>query len=185
GDNEDVGRKVIIISSCLLEDIDSTKNIALMDATDKCISVDFVLLVKVSSGCGALLESMGKFNRNICDLENCSFHNHLSEASQHSESGTPNRRRDLKKRLRSRHVCSMSGSLEPRRGHFESPRKRYLERKMVFKRLDKGVFHRLGDKGKSISAYSNDSRRQSYRSSRRDTESLLPEFSLKRNRICF
>ncbi|GJW04194.1 hypothetical protein Tco_1563050 [Tanacetum coccineum] len=30
GDNEDVGRKVIVISSCLLEDIDSTTKITLM-----------------------------------------------------------------------------------------------------------------------------------------------------------
>ncbi|GJS85464.1 hypothetical protein Tco_0752005 [Tanacetum coccineum] len=65
----------------------------------------------------------------------------------------------------------MSGSPEPRRGHFESPRKKDPERKTVFKRLDKGIFHRLGDKGKSKSSYLNDSRRQSYRSSRRDTES--------------
>ncbi|GKE55415.1 reverse transcriptase domain-containing protein [Tanacetum coccineum] len=42
---------------------------------------------------------------------------------------------------------------------------------MVFKRLEKGVFHRLGDKGKSVYAYSNDSRRQSYHISRKDTES--------------
>ncbi|GJS77333.1 reverse transcriptase domain-containing protein [Tanacetum coccineum] len=95
----------------------------------------------------------------------------FEEASQHSESGTPSRRRDLKKRLGSRHVSSMSGSPEPRCGHSESPRKREPERKTVFKRLDKGVFHRLGDKGKSISAYSNDSRRRLYHSSRKDTES--------------
>ncbi|GJU99081.1 hypothetical protein Tco_1328352 [Tanacetum coccineum] len=82
----------------------------------------------------------------------------FEEASQHSESVTLSRKRDLKKRIGSRHVRSMSGSPEPRRGHSESPRKRDLERKMVFKRLEKGVFHRLGDKGKSISAYSNDSR---------------------------
>ncbi|GJX71016.1 reverse transcriptase domain-containing protein [Tanacetum coccineum] len=95
----------------------------------------------------------------------------FEEASQHSESGTPSRRRDLKKRLGSRHVRSMSGSPEPRRDHSESPRKKGPERKTVFKRLEKGVFHRLGDKGKSISAYSNDSRRRSYHSSRKDTES--------------
>nr|GEU98462.1 hypothetical protein [Tanacetum cinerariifolium] len=34
------------------------------------------------------------------------------------------------------------------RGHSESPRKRDPERKTVFKRLKKGVFHKLGDKGK-------------------------------------
>ncbi|GJX91466.1 hypothetical protein Tco_0344792 [Tanacetum coccineum] len=80
GDNEDVGRKVIVISSCLLEDIDSATKIALMDAADKCVSVDFVLLEKVSSGRGALSERIDNFNRNICDLENCSFRDHLSDA---------------------------------------------------------------------------------------------------------
>ncbi|GJY15394.1 hypothetical protein Tco_0385816, partial [Tanacetum coccineum] len=82
----------------------------------------------------------------------------FEEASQHSESGTPSRRKDLKKRLGSRHVRSMSRSLEPRRGHSESPKKRDPKRKTVFKRIEKGVFHRLGDKGKGISAYSNNSR---------------------------
>nr|GEW67622.1 reverse transcriptase domain-containing protein [Tanacetum cinerariifolium] len=53
----------------------------------------------------------------------------------------------------------------------KSPGKNGPKRKTMFKRLEKGVFHRLGDKGKSISTYSNDSRRQSYHSSRTDTES--------------
>ncbi|GJV89973.1 hypothetical protein Tco_1533911 [Tanacetum coccineum] len=57
----------------------------------------------------------------------------FEEVSQHSESGTPNRRRDLKKRLGSRHVHSMSESPEPRHDHSESPRKRDPERKMVAK----------------------------------------------------
>ncbi|GKF12123.1 hypothetical protein Tco_0050049 [Tanacetum coccineum] len=65
----------------------------------------------------------------------------------------------------------MSRSLESRRDHSESPRKREPERKTVFKRLGKGVFHRLGDKGKSTYAYSNDSRHRSYHSSRKDTKS--------------
>ncbi|GKD03848.1 hypothetical protein Tco_1178822 [Tanacetum coccineum] len=63
--------------------------------------------------------------------------------------GTPSRRRDLKERLESRHVRSRSGSPEPRRHQSESPRKKGTERKTVFKRLEKGVFHRLGDKGKA------------------------------------
>nr|GEZ95778.1 reverse transcriptase domain-containing protein [Tanacetum cinerariifolium] len=78
---------------------------------------------------------------------------------------------DLKKRLGPRHARSMFGSPEPRYRHSESPRKRDLQKKTMFKRLEKGVFHSLGDKGKSISAYSNDSRRRSYHSSRRDTKS--------------
>ncbi|GJQ96083.1 hypothetical protein Tco_0007222 [Tanacetum coccineum] len=94
----------------------------------------------------------------------------FEEVSQHSESGTPSRRKDLRKRLGSRRVRSVSESPEPRRGP-ESLRKKDPERKIVFKRLENGVFHRLGDKGKSMSAYSNESRRQSYHSSRRDTES--------------
>nr|GEU42375.1 hypothetical protein [Tanacetum cinerariifolium] len=76
-------------------------------------------------------------------------HLNFEETSQHSESGTLSRRRDLKKRLRSRHVCTMSESLEPRRDHSESPRKRDLERKTVFKRLEKGVFYRPKTKGKA------------------------------------
>nr|GEX89103.1 reverse transcriptase domain-containing protein [Tanacetum cinerariifolium] len=95
----------------------------------------------------------------------------FEEASQHSKSGTSSRRRDLKKKLGSRRVRSMSESPKPRRDHSESPRKRDPKRKTMFKRLEKGVFHRLGDKGKSMSAYLNDSRRRSYHNTSRDTES--------------
>ncbi|GJZ83909.1 reverse transcriptase domain-containing protein [Tanacetum coccineum] len=95
----------------------------------------------------------------------------FEEASQHSESRTLSRRKDLKKRLGSRRVRSMSESPEPRRDRFKSLRKRDLGRKTMFKRLEKGVFYRLRDKGKSLSAYSNDSRLWSYHTSRRETES--------------
>ncbi|KAK1436761.1 hypothetical protein QVD17_02543 [Tagetes erecta] len=80
GDNEDVGRKVIVISSCLLENLDSVTKKTLTDAADKCVSVDFVLLERVSSGVGALSESINNFVKNISDLENCSFRNHLPDA---------------------------------------------------------------------------------------------------------
>ncbi|GKE54020.1 hypothetical protein Tco_1489176 [Tanacetum coccineum] len=99
----------------------------------------------------------------------------FEEVSQHSESGTPSRRRglwrDLRKRLGSRRVRSVFGSPEPRRGRPESPRKKDPKIKTVFKRLENDVFHKIGDKGKSMSTHSNDSRRQSYHSIRRDTES--------------
>ncbi|GJT89245.1 reverse transcriptase domain-containing protein [Tanacetum coccineum] len=95
----------------------------------------------------------------------------FEETSRYSESGTPIRRRGLKERLGPRHVRSRSGSLEPRRDRPESPKKKGPNRKAVFKRLEKGVFHRLGDKGKSVSIHSDDSRRWSHHSSRRDTES--------------
>nr|GEW43911.1 reverse transcriptase domain-containing protein [Tanacetum cinerariifolium] len=81
------------------------------------------------------------------------------------------RRKDLKKRLGYKHVRSISGSPELRRDRSESPRKKGPERKTVFKRLEKGVFHRLGDNENGMFAYSNDLRRRSYYSSRRDTES--------------
>ncbi|GJT11165.1 hypothetical protein Tco_0858207 [Tanacetum coccineum] len=95
----------------------------------------------------------------------------FEEISQYAESRTPSRSRDIRKRLGLKVVRSVSGSPEPRRGRSESPRKRDPERKTVFKSLEKSVFHRLGDKEKGMSAYSNDSRRQSHYSSRGDTES--------------
>nr|GEX82028.1 hypothetical protein [Tanacetum cinerariifolium] len=96
----------------------------------------------------------------------------FEEVSQHSEFRTPSRRKDLRERLGHKHIRSISGRPEPRRDRSESPMKKGPERKTVFKRLEKGgVFHMLGDKEKSMSAYSNDSRRRSYYSSRRDTES--------------
>ncbi|GKC58861.1 hypothetical protein Tco_1086459 [Tanacetum coccineum] len=95
----------------------------------------------------------------------------FEEASRHSESGTPSRRRNLKERLGPRRTRSMSGSPEPRHGRSRSPREKDPERRTVFKRLEKGVFHRLGDKEKNVSAHSKDSGRKSCYSSRRDTES--------------
>nr|GEY96806.1 reverse transcriptase domain-containing protein [Tanacetum cinerariifolium]GEY99186.1 reverse transcriptase domain-containing protein [Tanacetum cinerariifolium] len=72
----------------------------------------------------------------------------FKEASQYFESRAPSKRRSLKEWRGSRHARSMSRSPKPRRGHSESPRKRGPERRTVFKRLEKGVFHRHGDKGK-------------------------------------
>ncbi|GKA08147.1 hypothetical protein Tco_0687478 [Tanacetum coccineum] len=71
---------------------------------------------------------------------------HLSfeKASHHFESGTPIRRRDLKERLGPRYVHSRSGSPVPKRGRSESPKKKGLERKAVFKRLEKGVLCSTG-----------------------------------------
>ncbi|GKD57533.1 reverse transcriptase domain-containing protein [Tanacetum coccineum] len=95
----------------------------------------------------------------------------FEETSRHSESRTPIRRKDLKERLGPRYVRGRFGSPEPRRGRSESPKKKGSEGKTVFKRLEKGVFHRLEDKGKSVSVYSDDSRCRSYHSSHRDTKS--------------
>nr|GEY41759.1 reverse transcriptase domain-containing protein [Tanacetum cinerariifolium] len=94
----------------------------------------------------------------------------FEEVSQHSKPGTPSERRDLRKRLGSKRIRIVSGSPKSRHGQPESPRKRDPKRKTMFKRLEKGLFQRLRDKGKSMFAHSNDSRHQSYHSSRRDTE---------------
>ncbi|GJY87742.1 hypothetical protein Tco_0502370 [Tanacetum coccineum] len=95
----------------------------------------------------------------------------FEENSQHSESGAPSKRRDVRKRLGPKDARSMSRSPEPRRDRSRSPRIKDPKRETVFRRLEKGVFHRLGDKEKGMSAYSGSSRRQSYHSSRGDTES--------------
>ncbi|GJY50795.1 hypothetical protein Tco_0441642 [Tanacetum coccineum] len=44
-------------------------------------------------------------------------HLNFEEVSQHSESGTPSRRRDLRKSLRSRRICSVSGMQEDNGSH--------------------------------------------------------------------
>ncbi|GKF12805.1 reverse transcriptase domain-containing protein, partial [Tanacetum coccineum] len=54
---------------------------------------------------------------------------------------------------------SRSGSPEPRHDRPGSPKKKGPERKAMFRRLEIDVFHRLGDKGKSASVHSDDSRR--------------------------
>ncbi|GKD87698.1 reverse transcriptase domain-containing protein [Tanacetum coccineum] len=95
----------------------------------------------------------------------------FEETSQYSKSGEPSRRRDVRKRLGPKNARSMSRSPEPRRDRSRSPRRKDPERETVFRRLEKGVFHRLGDKEKGMSAYSGSSRRQSHHSSRGDTES--------------
>nr|GEU62947.1 reverse transcriptase domain-containing protein [Tanacetum cinerariifolium] len=107
----------------------------------------------------------------------------FEEASQYSESETPNRRRNLKERLGPRDTRTRSGSPEQRRGRSKSPREKGLERRTVFKRLEKCVFHRLGDKEKNVSAHSKGSERKSYYSSRGDTESCYQSSRSKETKI--
>ncbi|GJX08526.1 hypothetical protein Tco_0196458 [Tanacetum coccineum] len=95
----------------------------------------------------------------------------FKETSKYSESGAPSRRRDVRKRLGPKDAQSMSKSPEPRRDRSRSPRRKDPERETMFRRLEKGVFHRLGDKEKGMSTHSGNSRRQSNHSSREDTKS--------------
>nr|GEU39158.1 reverse transcriptase domain-containing protein [Tanacetum cinerariifolium] len=109
----------------------------------------------------------------------------FEEALQYSESETLNRRRNLKERLGPRYARTRSGSPEPRRGRFKSLRKKGPERRTVFKRLEKGVFHRLGDKEKNVFAHSRGSERKytesCYQSScSKDTETASEKHRHKR-----
>ncbi|GKA76499.1 hypothetical protein Tco_0782960 [Tanacetum coccineum] len=106
----------------------------------------------------------------------------FEEASQYSESGVPSRRRDVRKRLGPKNARNMSRSPEPRRDRSISPRKKDPERETVFGRLEKGIFHRLGDKEKGMSAYSGSSRRQSYHNSHEDTKSYYQSFRSRRTK---
>ncbi|GFZ17283.1 hypothetical protein Acr_26g0005530 [Actinidia rufa] len=77
GHEKDVARKVILISSCVVKNLDSVMKEALMDAADNCISVEFLFLEQQSSHLGDLSENISKFVKHISDLENCSFHAYL------------------------------------------------------------------------------------------------------------
>nr|GEX95877.1 reverse transcriptase domain-containing protein [Tanacetum cinerariifolium] len=107
----------------------------------------------------------------------------FEEASQYSESKSPNRRRNLKERLGPRGARTRSISPEQRRDHSKSPREKGPKRRTMFKRLEKGMFHRLGDMEKNMSAHSRGSERKSYYSSRRDTESCYQSSRSKETEI--
>ncbi|GJT26849.1 reverse transcriptase domain-containing protein [Tanacetum coccineum] len=102
--------------------------------------------------------------------------------------------KDVRKRLGPKGVRSAFGSPEPRRGRSKSPRKRNLKRKTVFKRLEKGVFRRLGDKEKVEGASSRkteqsyqkvkDSKRRTLESQTKSRGQTLKDDDLSQQRIC-
>nr|GEV58322.1 reverse transcriptase domain-containing protein [Tanacetum cinerariifolium] len=112
-------------------------------------------------------------------------HLNFEEASRYSESETPSRRRNLKERLGPRYARTRSESPEPRRGRSKSSRKKDPERRTLFTRLEKGVFHRLGDKEKNVSAHSRGSERKSYYSCRGDIERCYQSSGSKEIEISF
>ncbi|XP_047328128.1 uncharacterized protein LOC124931656 isoform X2 [Impatiens glandulifera] len=75
---EDVSRKVVVISSCIV-DVDSDVKKILMDAAEKCVSVEFLLLEQKSCRTLAINEKINNFVDQICDLNNCSFCPYMSE----------------------------------------------------------------------------------------------------------
>ncbi|KAH7865702.1 hypothetical protein Vadar_010077 [Vaccinium darrowii] len=80
GHEKDISRKVILISTCVVENLDSLMKETLMEAADKCVSVEFLLLEQQSSHFGDLSENISNFVKHISDLENCSFHAYTPDA---------------------------------------------------------------------------------------------------------
>ncbi|XP_010250431.1 PREDICTED: uncharacterized protein LOC104592687 isoform X2 [Nelumbo nucifera] len=70
--SKDIVRKVIFISSCLVEIISPITRKTLMDAADNCVSVEFVLLEQELIQ-NNISENIKEFINSISDLENCSF----------------------------------------------------------------------------------------------------------------
>ncbi|KAK5777273.1 uncharacterized protein LOC108479427 isoform X1 [Gossypium arboreum] len=69
----DIVRKVIVLSSCLPETVDSALKETLTDAADKCVSVEFILLEQRSNHLSDIRANINTFSRCISDLDNCSF----------------------------------------------------------------------------------------------------------------
>ncbi|KAL5700512.1 hypothetical protein ACHQM5_025947 [Ranunculus cassubicifolius] len=69
---KDIVRKVIFLSSCLLENIDSVRKI-LTDAADKCVSVEFILLEQDAQLPTDASRNVQNFVNSISDLENSSL----------------------------------------------------------------------------------------------------------------
>uniref|UniRef100_A0A7N0RB34 Uncharacterized protein n=2 Tax=Kalanchoe fedtschenkoi TaxID=63787 RepID=A0A7N0RB34_KALFE len=75
---KDVAKKVIVLSSLVIGNIDSMREI-LMEAAEKCVSVEFLLLEQKYGHLFPLSDNMNNFVKQICDLENCSFNTCLPD----------------------------------------------------------------------------------------------------------
>ncbi|XP_061369915.1 uncharacterized protein LOC133312688 [Gastrolobium bilobum] len=76
---KDIEKKVIVITSTLPEDVDSTMQKSLMDAADKCVSVDFAVFQQKSSHLTNTCENINKFRRCISHLDNCSVQTYIPD----------------------------------------------------------------------------------------------------------
>ncbi|XAR50419.1 hypothetical protein NMG60_11004739 [Bertholletia excelsa] len=79
GHEKDIARKVILIRSHVVENLDSVKRDILMDAADNCVSVEFLLLEQETSPVQDFSQKISDFMQHISDLENCSFHAYLPD----------------------------------------------------------------------------------------------------------
>ncbi|XP_027343149.1 uncharacterized protein LOC113855719 [Abrus precatorius] len=76
---KDIERKVIVITSTLPEDVDSIMQKSLMDAADKCVSVDFAVFQQKSSHLTDTRENINNFRRCISHLDNCSVQTYIPD----------------------------------------------------------------------------------------------------------
>ncbi|KAF1867422.1 hypothetical protein Lal_00049851 [Lupinus albus] len=76
---KDIERRVIFITSSLPEDVDSTMTKSLMDAADKCVSVDFAVFQPKSSHLNDNRENINNFRRCISHLDNCSIQTYIQD----------------------------------------------------------------------------------------------------------
>ncbi|KAK4569316.1 hypothetical protein RGQ29_004634 [Quercus rubra] len=77
GVDKDIVRKVIVLSSCFPQYVDSHLQKSLMDAADKCVSVEFLLFEQKSGHLTDTLQNVSNFLRSISDLDNCSLQTYL------------------------------------------------------------------------------------------------------------
>ncbi|KAL5053182.1 hypothetical protein RYX36_033864 [Vicia faba] len=76
---KDIERKVLVITSILPEDVDSVMQKSLMDAADKCVSVDFAVFQPKSTHLIDSRENINNFRRCISHLDNCSVQTYITD----------------------------------------------------------------------------------------------------------
>ncbi|XP_054807736.1 uncharacterized protein LOC129309966 isoform X2 [Prosopis cineraria] len=76
---KDIERKAIVVTSFLPEDVDSTMQKCLMDAAERCVSVDFAVFQQKSSHLTDTRENINNFRRCVSHLDNCSFQTYIPD----------------------------------------------------------------------------------------------------------
>ncbi|GMH31509.1 hypothetical protein Nepgr_033352 [Nepenthes gracilis] len=76
----DTKKKVILISSCLVGNMDSATRKILLDAANTNVYVEFVFFEQMSVQLSDVPENVRKFEGDVCDIQNCSFHACLPDA---------------------------------------------------------------------------------------------------------
>ncbi|KAK6930399.1 hypothetical protein RJ641_004493 [Dillenia turbinata] len=77
----DIIKKVIVISSCLPHNLDTSSEKTIMDAAENCISIEFVFLEPRHSHLCDLSASSNTFIQQITRLDNCSFQTYIPDVT--------------------------------------------------------------------------------------------------------